>query len=332
MCQLDARRTSLRCAVNLTIAATLLAPVTARAQWYGGVGQADSLLASGRVAIAESVYYATSSARPRDATARAALGRYLASRGALRPGAILLEEARFFGGDSVSIARALAPIYSSLGDYRALAVLPGSPLSPIERERARWLVSHAPVLEFPDSVDTLHYKPLSDGSGIGVVSLGVGERKVDAVIDPRVSGVVLRGRQAKRRAGLQSFGEDSTGVIAIVAELHLGDVTLSNVPARLEETGEGSKSANSAFIGLDVLRRLAPTFDAIAQTITLRRSGQVALTTIGTRAPMLLDAQGLRILLDGRWEGSASRTSGMLLSTHRWTLDAKRGAIILQLQ
>jgi len=224
----------------------------------------------------------------------------------------------------------LAPIYSSLGDYRALAVLPASPLSPIERERARWLVSHAPVLEFADSVDTLHYKPLSDGTGVGIVSIGVGERSIDALIDPRVSGVVLRGRQAKRRAGLQSFGEDSSGVVAVVSELHLGNVTLSNVPARLDETSEGTRGASGALIGLDVLRRLAPTFDAVAQTMTLRRSGQVALTTIGTRSPMLLDAQGLRILVDGRWESSASRTSGLLLSLHRWTLDAKRGVIILQ--
>ena len=330
MRQLDVRRTWLRCAVRLTVIVALIVPTRARAQWYGGVERADSLLASGRVAKAETVYYATSSARPRDATARAALGRYLASRGALRPGAVLLEEARFFGGDSVSIARALAPIYSSLGDYRALAVLPASPLSPIERERARWLVSHAPVLEFPDSVDTLHYKPLIDGSGIGIVPVGVGDRRIDAVIDPRVSGVVLRGRQARRRAALQSFGEDSSGIVAVVTELHLGDVTLSNVPARLDEAAEGVKATSGALIGLDVLRRLAPTFDPVAQTITLRRSGQVALTTIGTRSPMLLDAQGLRILVDGRWENSASRTSAMLLSLHRWTLDAKRGDIILQ--
>ena len=330
MRQLDVRRTSLRCAFRLTVAIALVVPTRARAQWYGGVEQADSLLASGRVAKAESLYYASSSARPRDAVARAALGRYLASRGALRPGAVLLEEARFFGGDSVSIARVLAPIYSSLGDYRALSVLPASPLSPIERERARWLVSHAPVLEFPDSVDTLHYKPVIDGSGIGIVSIGVGERRIDALIDPRVSGLVLRGRQTKQRAGLQWFGEDSSGVVAVVAELHLGDVILSNVPARLEETGEGRKTSTTALVGLDVLRRLAPTFDPVAQTLTLRRSGQVALTTIGTRSPMLLDAQGLRILMDGRWESSASRTSGMLLSLHRWTLDAKRGDIILQ--
>src|SRR4051812_17295727 len=181
-------------AIRLCLGAALLLPATSRAQWPLGVDQADSLLASGRVASAESVYYATSSARPRDAAARAALGRYLASRGALRIGAVLLEEARLFGGDTASIARSLAPIYGSLGDYRALSVLPASPLTTAEQGRARWLVSHPPVLEFPDSVAKLAYKPATDGSGLGTLAVEFGERRVDAVIDPAVSGVLLRGR------------------------------------------------------------------------------------------------------------------------------------------
>jgi hypothetical protein len=242
---------------GFTIATLAIAPVPAFAQWGASVVQADSLLASGRVSTAESVYYATSSARPRDAVARAALGRYLASRGALRIGAVLLEEARLFGGDTASIARSLAPIYGSLGDYRALAVLPASPLSPAEQSRARWLVSHAPVLEFPDSVARLPYKPMSDGSGIGTVSVGIGDRAVDAVVDASVSGVVVRGRQARRRSGMRIFGEDSTGVVAVVSELHLGDVVLSNVPARLEADSahapQGRRSGT--FVGVDVLRR-----------------------------------------------------------------------------
>src|SRR5947209_3559893 len=187
MTSIDTRRLAKRPPrwICRAIAITAISPVAALAQWSGsGVAQADSLLASGHVTSAESVYYATSSARPRDAVARAALGRYLASRGALRIGAVLLEEARLFGGDSASIARSLAPIYGSLGDYRALATLPASPLSRHDRSRVAWLVGHAPVLEFPDSVDTVAYRPLSDGAGLGVVSLGIGGRRIDAVIDP----------------------------------------------------------------------------------------------------------------------------------------------------
>jgi hypothetical protein len=315
------------------IAIIAISPIAASAQWSGaGVVQADSLLASGHVASAESVYYATSSARPRDAVARAALGRYLAARGALRIGAVLLEEARLFGGDSASIARSLAPIYGSLGDYRALAVLPASPLSGAERARTKWLVAHPPVLEFPDSVAALPYKPLADGTGLGIVTIGIGERRVDAVIDPLVSGVVMRGRAARRRGGIRIVGQDSSGSVAIVSELHVGDVILSNVPARLDTNTAHAANGNRSgtVIGLDVLRRLAPTFDPKSDTITLRRSGQLSPATTGTRLPMLLDGQGLRILSDGHWESAASRATAELLASRRWALDARRGAIVLQ--
>lgn len=319
--------------LGAVLAVTSFAQV-ASAQWERewSVGRADSLLASGRVAAAESMYYAASSVRPRDPVARAALGRYLAARGALRIGAVLLEEARLFGGDTAAIARSLAPIYTSLGDYRALATLPESPLSKPERERVRWLVGHAPVLEFPDSVDSIPYRPTADGSGLGVVTIVIGDRSVDAVIDPHTPGVVLRGA-ARRHRGLKVFGTDPTGVIAVVPELHVGDVVLSNVPARLEtdeslvEIGE---SAPRSSIGLDVLQRLAPSFDPAAKSITLRRTGQIGASTPGTRLPMLLDLAGARVLIDGQWESMTARPAVALFSTRRWTLDARRGTIVLQ--
>src|SRR5256885_11279967 len=100
---------SRRFAVRLALGALAVVPGVAQSQWPLGVDQADSLLAAGRVATAESVYYATSRARPRDATARAALGRYLASRRALRIGAALPEEARLFGGGSRAPPRPPGP-------------------------------------------------------------------------------------------------------------------------------------------------------------------------------------------------------------------------------
>lgn len=314
------------------LAIALAAPRSASAQFGAGVLLADSMLASGRVQAAESLYYAASSARPRDAVARAALGRYLAARGALRIGAVLLEEARLFGGDTARIALSLAPIYGSLGDYRALATLPSSPLSASQQKRVRWLVSHPPVLEFPDSVATLPYRPLADGSGIGVLSIALGERHVDAVIDSRVSGVVLRDRAAKRRSGLRVFGEDSTGAVAVLPELHVGTVTISNVPLLLDaDSATGAKrDRQSVILGLDVLRRLAPTFDPVTDTITLRRTGQIGATMAGTRAPMLLDDQGLRFVIEGRWQTAMSPRAAKLLGAQRWTLDAKHGVLVLQ--
>ena len=309
-----------------------LAPRPATAQW--GVWHADSLLASGKVAAAESMYYATSSARPRDAIARAALGRYLAARGALRIGAVLLEEARLFGGDSANIARALAPIYRALGDYRSLAVLPKAPLSEAERSRVSWLVTHPQVLEFADSVATVTYRPVGDGSGLGAVSIRIGERRVEALIDPRTTGVVLRGAAARRRHDVRIFGGDSTGILAVIPELRIGGVMLSNVAARLDTASrkptEGRRAESMSLVGLDVIRRLAPTFDPASSTLLLRRSGHIAPTAAGTRLPILLDETGLRVLVGGRWDTVTSHSSALMLATRRWTLDARRGEALVQ--
>lgn len=325
------RRRTLPVALATCLTMQALAP-RAFAQWRGSLGEADSLLASGRVSAAEASYYAALRARPRDPAVRAALGRYLASRGKLQVGAVLLEEARLFGGDTISIARSLVPIYQSLGDFRSLATLPRSPLSVAEQARVRWLVSHPPVLEFPDSVAKIPYQPLSDGTGLGVITVGIGERAVSASIDPAVSGVVVRGAAAKRRRDLRTFGTDSNGVVALIPELHVGDVTLTNVPARLspDTAGGSSRGRTDVSIGVDVLQRLAPTFDPSGDTLTLRRTGQVAENLVGTHAPALLDDRGLRVIVDGTWKPTTTKETAQMLATRRWTLDAKRGFVVLE--
>src|SRR5689334_21837989 len=88
---------------------------------FAGVARGDSLFRRGRVFAAESAYYDAAKQAPRDPAARLALGRYLAARGALRIGAVLMEEARFFAGDPKTVGAELAPVYARLGDYRSLA-------------------------------------------------------------------------------------------------------------------------------------------------------------------------------------------------------------------
>ena len=91
----------------VAIAALLVAPPL-QAQNEAIVARADTLLIAGRVFAAESLYYIAVRRGPRDPVARLALGRYLAQRGALKVGAVLMEEARFFGGDPTRVAVELA--------------------------------------------------------------------------------------------------------------------------------------------------------------------------------------------------------------------------------
>jgi hypothetical protein len=73
------------------------------------ITRADVLLQAGRWAEAEDAYYAQSRVKPREPLARAALGRYLAMKGAVIPGTILIQEAQKFGLDAGTARALLAP-------------------------------------------------------------------------------------------------------------------------------------------------------------------------------------------------------------------------------
>jgi len=79
--------------------------------------EADALIDAGRWREAEETLYAESRRRPRDPVARARLGRYLAMKGALKPGLVLIEEAAEFGLPS-STTRMLATPIRALIDWR----------------------------------------------------------------------------------------------------------------------------------------------------------------------------------------------------------------------
>lgn len=302
-----------------------------RAAALDDVARGDSLFRRGRVFAAESAYYDAARQSPRDPAARLALGRYLAARGALKIGAVLMEEARFFGGDPKTVAAELAPVYARLGDYRSLAALPGSPLSAAERARAEWLRDNAPAVEGPDSA-VVSYAPQGSADGLGQVYITLGGESVRATIDPTVRGLVLDSAWG-RRSAVKTFtsrtrgreGTSAASPVAVVATVKLGDLTLQNVPTRLAPTG----SVGRARIGLDVFSDLASTFDESARQITLRRGGRVARALPGDRLVTLAMQSGV-------WVASTSGTSSLALDRgraslrgKRWTVDGRRGAIVV---
>ncbi len=290
----------------------------AGAQW--GVWQADSLLAAGRIQSAESAYYAAARYRPRDPAARAALGKYLAARGAPKVGAVLLEEARQFGGDSAALGAALAPMYARAHDYRALAELRPNVVSDAARRRARWLADNATGAHFRDTIAVLTYRPLADGRGIGTVLLRVGRMELPAVIDPRLSGLHL---PAGSQGDVRTFGRDGNGTLGVARSFRVGGVEFTNVPVTLAARDEPVR------IGFDVLAGSMPTFDPVAGLLTLRRVDRRSPSPQGVRVPALYDANGLRVLIGSQWHPTTTAVASLLLASRRWTWDDRRGDVVL---
>ena len=286
-----------------------------------GVWGADSLLAEGKLAAAESAYYAEARLRPRNPVVRAALGKFLAARGGTRAGAVLLDEARFFGGDSAALARALVPLYVRLADYKELVALQPNVLTPAERHRARWLSTRPSEARLRDSVVILSYRAIGDGRGIGTIMLRLGRTEFPAVLDPRVSGLVL---PSSARRDVRVFGAQGRNTLAVADTLRVGGVPFTNVPVIVGNPDE------TARIGFDVLTPYFPGFDPVKGILTLRRVGRRSPSPVGIRVPALFDDNGMRLLIGGRWHPSTAASASMLLASRRWIWDGKLGDVVLQ--
>jgi hypothetical protein len=311
-------------ALSLALAAAVPA-APAAAQNF--VARADSLLRRGRVFAAESLYYYAVRRQPRDPGARLALGRYLAARGRLRVGAVLMEEARFFGGDPKVVGAALAPVYDALGDYRALAGMPGSPLPYAQRARAEWLKGNPPTTAGPDSL-MLPYAP-ADSGALGRVRIVVGDDTLAAVLDPRVRGLVLDTTWMRRPEVVKVFASQTDGdprtAAGVVLAAGLGELTLANIPARFDPTlGPGDVR-----LGLDVLETLSPTFDPALGLLVLRRGGEVEMDD-GIRVPTLRYATGVWLVDPEGVAPLLGREVDARVRSARWTIDARKGEIVVE--
>jgi hypothetical protein len=278
-------------------------------------------LSQGRLDDAESKLYAAGRRAPREPSVRGALGNLLASRGHLRIGAVLLEEARQFGGNAASINGRLAHIYRWLGDWPALAVLPtGAAYNGAEKERARWIATHAGSTRGADST-TVRLEP-NELADLGRITLRIGAVDIPADIDPTIEGIALTAN-ADLLGGLQLFGERDGVTLAVAPNVALGAIIRTNVPVTLQSGG-------SARVGFDVIAALTPTFDATARTLTLRVKDDTPAG--GREIQFLLGFPGVRIVARAEQtlvaiESAAGRAA---LRGVVWTLSLKRGAIVVR--
>jgi hypothetical protein len=277
---------------------------------------------AGDIDAIERRLYEASRRAPRDAATRAALGEWLASRGQLKSGAVLLEEARLFGGNAVAIAARLQHIYTWLRDWESLAALPSSQLSPGEKARAAALVDRPTRVVGADST-VVPFAPVEIGA-LGRLPLVLGMDTVWAELDPQEEGIVLPG--LRRGAGLVDIvGDDRRGVLGILQECTVGSLSLMNVPVRID----ASLGADRARIGFDVFAMFAPTVDGRAGTVTLRRAGRVAERPGATSVPFVLGFPGVRLAVRaGETPVPMTSPAGRAALRGRpWTVDLRRGVI-----
>ncbi|HKG95790.1 MAG TPA: hypothetical protein VKA84_28020 [Gemmatimonadaceae bacterium] len=310
-------------ALATTLALAAANPVSAQDELL----RADSLFRNGRVFAAESLYYLAARREPRNPATRLALGRYLAARGALKVGAVLMEEARFFGGDPDAVARELAPVYARIGDYRALTGLPAGVLTSAERARAEWLRMNPPSHAGPDSLAVAYVPGEGEGEGLGRVTIVIAGDTAEAVIDPSVFGLVLDTAWLRRKE-LRHFpgggGASARGEVGVTPLARMGALTLTNTATRFLPTG-GRRRAR---IGLDVLGNFAATFDPSASRIFLRRNGAFDDEAPGTHIATLTLPTGVWLITD-QVTPLSSESGRAQLRGRRWTVNPKRGEIVV---
>lgn len=289
---------------------------------------ADSLLQQGLIGQAETMYYAAVRAAPRSPDARLRLGRYLIARGATRVGAVLVEEAVQFGLDPRTGARVLAPAYEYLADFQSLAKLPASVVGATAIERARWLVDHPMRVASPDSVTSVDFRERLAGDTIGTVGVRINGRSFTALISARARGVSLDPSTASAvRARRFPASADSDGAaLGVVDSIELGRLVVKNSPVRLELSG----AARGVTIGLDALMRFSPTFDGPSGKLLLRASGSLGDAPAPTALATMLTNGQMLVLLRDDWASVAVPNVARALQGKRWTIDAKRGQIIVE--
>ena len=115
--------------------------------------------------------------------------------------------------------------------------------------------------------------------------------------------------------------------LAVADSIDLGRLAVRNYPVRIDASG----AERGVLIGLDALMRFAPTFDGAAGTMTLRAGGSAGpRPPQATEVATLLVDGALLTATAGGWASIAVPNVARLLRGHRWTIDAKRGPMIVE--
>jgi hypothetical protein len=275
------------------------------------VAEADSAYEAGNIPLADSLYYIAVRYWPRDPVARTALGRYLGAHGRTKPAIVLLEEARMFGGDPVTIGRHLAPLYEQLGEWRGLLTLPGSPLSIAERRRAAWLSEHPFAVASTGGPATIIGTPRGDT--IARVGARVNGKPVVAAMLATDDGLVVGTRFADLA---QRFEGDPT--IVLFDSVAVGQSRLVNVPASVG-LDESSLSFGIATLGRRIIQ------------IDYARARLVLAPDAPTRAEVALPLSRrdgrLRVLNRGRWTSLADFAREVAQSKKTLIVDIAAGEV-----
>jgi hypothetical protein len=201
----------------LALAAT---PARAHAQWGRSPlprSRADVLLDAGLWPQAEEAYYAQSRFRPRAPAPRAALGRYLAMKGAVLPGTILIEEALKFGLDS-TVARALLAPWRSVMEWRTIATIHADSVIVVRPPRdstalfrlplpARAAAGSAPRASYRDTVWADVVPRLIGSDSLYTRSPRVGIELIEALVPSLDTATMRLTLHADARAVARSTGQ-----------------------------------------------------------------------------------------------------------------------------
>jgi hypothetical protein len=168
----------------------------------------------------------------------------------------------------------------------------------------------------------------SDSRTFGRVLLVIGGDSVLAVLDPRASGLTIDTTWARRKT-VRTFsarGErDPRRMIGVVPSVSFGEIAMSNVAVSFDAL----RGKGVAILGFDLLGRLGPTIDPVERVLVVRREGRVERAIPGARLPTVTQDGALWILRGDRLLALNGADAWNLLHDKRWTLDSRRGVMVV---